>query len=167
MSSRPVCKIIPSAKLTADNAGDVELSAHRRAITATSAALQPQSIPSSLSDPLEPTSAVATGTASDQDHQVTPSLAPTKRPRARPILPTTSLETLVDDTEPDDTPKVKKAKVTSCQAESGVTVHRTDSDYPFSLPLRRSNSHPVPSLSSLSSCWPADISICVVVACIP
>jgi hypothetical protein len=120
MSSRPVCKIIPSAKLTADNAGDVELSAHRRAITATSAALQPQSTPSSLSNPLEPTSVVATGTASDQDHQVAPSLALTKRPHARPILPTTSLETLADDMEPDDTPKVKKAKVTLHQAESGV-----------------------------------------------
>jgi hypothetical protein len=48
MSFRPARKIFPTAKLTADNAGELELTSHRRAIasvTATSAAASSISLP--------------------------------------------------------------------------------------------------------------------------
>jgi hypothetical protein len=39
MSFRPARKIFPASKLTADNAGDLELTSHRRAVACASAAL--------------------------------------------------------------------------------------------------------------------------------
>jgi hypothetical protein len=119
MSSRPACKIIPTAKLTADNAGDVELTAHRKAIAA-AVAPQPQSTPaapSSESDPLVTTLETATDTTSDL---VAPTSSSSKRPRARPLMLAASLKTLADDTDSDDTPKAKKTKVTPRQAGSGL-----------------------------------------------
>lgn len=126
MLTHPVRKSIPTAKLTTDNAGDVELTAHRRAIAA-AAAPQPQSMPptSSLLEPMpEPTSATATDSALASDQVDAPTSTSTKQPRPRPLLPTTSLETLADDTDLDEPPKpkkkTKKTKATPCQAGSGL-----------------------------------------------
>jgi hypothetical protein len=79
MSSHPICKSIPMAKLTADNVGDIELTSHCRAIALNQAQVaQPENVPtpsSPSSDPLDSTSATAT---LDVSH--TP--ASTKQPRA-------------------------------------------------------------------------------------
>ena len=123
MSSRPIRKIFPTAKLTAENAGDIELTSHRRAIAAAVAAPQlqsPASLPSSgPPDSVEPTLATAVVTAS-------PKLVPahssttTKRPRA--LLQAASfgsIQTVPDDsTDSDNTPKVKKSKATPHQVGS-------------------------------------------------
>ena len=127
MLTHPVRKSIPTAKLTTDNAGDVELTAHRRAIAA-AAAPQPQSTPptSSLLEPTpEPTSATATDSALASSDQVdAPTSTSTKQPRPRSLLPATSLETLADDTDLDEPPKpkkkTKKTKATPRQAGSGL-----------------------------------------------
>ena len=122
MSTRPIRRIFPNAKLTADNAGDIELSSHRRAIAATVAAPQHQSTPSlphsGPPDPVKPTPATAVGTTP-------PKLVPahtsatTKRPRAHPLMQATSfssIQTIPDDhVDSDKAPKAKKSKVTSHQ----------------------------------------------------
>ena len=149
MSTRPAHKSIPTAKLTADNAGDVELTAHHRAIAAAAAsAPQPQSAPptsSLLSDSLEPTpeptSATATDSALASNQVNAPTSTSTKRPRPCPLLPTTSLKTLANDTDLDKTPKPKKTKKTKAtprQAGSGLQtevsiIEIDDGDSPHEL----------------------------------
>jgi hypothetical protein len=79
MSSCPIHKSIPMAKLTADNVGDIELISHCRAIASDQAQVaQPENVPtpsSPSSDPLDSTLAMVT---LDVSH--TP--ASTKWPRA-------------------------------------------------------------------------------------
>jgi hypothetical protein len=129
MSSRPTRKIQPTAKLTAENAGDLELSSHRRAVTSASlAAPHPQGAavtPSStIPEPLESTSAPGTGLRSSPDPVQAPTATSTstKRPHPRPLLRAT---TIPDDESnstdiPDEAPKAKKAKTTPHQAGSGL-----------------------------------------------
>lgn len=52
MLSHPTRKSIPTAKLSANNAGDVELTTNRRAIAANSAAVHPQSTPAKAASTL-------------------------------------------------------------------------------------------------------------------
>jgi hypothetical protein len=126
MSSRPARKIVPTAKLTAENAGDLELTSHRSAIAATLAAPQPQRTPfvpsSPVSEPLQPTLATDTSPASSPDQVPVRTSTSTKRPRPRPLLPANSIQTIPDDNidsdGADDAPKVKKAKATPHQVGS-------------------------------------------------
>ena len=121
--SRPICKIFPTARLTAENAGDVELTSHRRAITAAAAAPQPQSPPSSPCsgppNPVEPTPAVVTVSPTS-----VPAHASTTTKHSCPLLQAasfSSIQTVLDDpTDSDDTPKVKKSKATSQQVRSAL-----------------------------------------------
>ena len=78
MTTRGARKIIPSSKLTADNAGDLELPSHRKAVASASAALTPSAPspnPSSASLPLPLPQA-------DADNS---SPVPIGAPRARPL----------------------------------------------------------------------------------
>ena len=137
MSSRPVRKIFPTAKLTAENAGELELTSHRRAIAAAVAAPRPQSPSSSPCsappEPMEPTPATAVDPTSPE---LVPACALTtnKRPRARPLVQATSLSSIqtVPDayTDSDDAPKLKKAKAMPPQVgsvlEAEVSIIETD-----------------------------------------
>ena len=135
--SRPICKIFPTAKLTAENAGDVELTSHRRAIAAAAAAPQPQSPPSSPCsgppNPVEPTPAMAVVSVSPTS---VPAHASTTTKRSRPLLQAASfasIQTVPDDpTDSDDTPKAKKSKATSHQVgsalETDVSIIEIDGD---------------------------------------
>lgn len=123
MSSCPIHKIFPTAKLTAENAGDIELTSHRRAIAAAIAAPQlqsPASLPSSgHPDSVEPTLATAVVTASPKLVPAHSSMT-TKCPRA--LLQAASfgsIQTVPDDsTNSDNTPEVKKSKATPHQVGS-------------------------------------------------
>jgi hypothetical protein len=116
MSSRPIRKSIPMAKLTADNVGDIELTSHHRAIASNQAQVaQPENAPtpsSPSSDPLDSTSATAT-------LEVSHTPASTKQPQARPLVQAISIASIqtLPDTDPgdpdsDEGPKAKKAKAT-------------------------------------------------------
>ena len=125
LSSHPVQKIFPTAKLTAKNAGELELTLHHRAIAAAAAAPQRRSTPSSpCSGPpelLEPTPAMAVDPTSPE---LVPActLTTNKCPRACSLLQATSISSIQTVPEvysdSNDTPKLKKAKVTPHQAES-------------------------------------------------
>jgi hypothetical protein len=114
MSSRPIRKIIPSAKLTAENVGDVELTSHRRAIAASTLdASERESTPGS-----EP----AMDTVSSDLVPAHTSI-PLKRPRARPLSQATSIQTIADE-DMDSVPskKAKTSAVSAPQAEASVIL---------------------------------------------
>ena len=133
--SRPIRKIFPTAKLTTENAGDVELTSHRRAITAAAAPPQPQSPPSlpcsGPPNPVEPTPAVVTVSPTS-----VPAHVSTTTKRSRSLLQAASfgsIQTVPDDpTDSDNAPKVKKSKATLQQVglalETDVLIIKIDGD---------------------------------------
>ena len=125
MSSCPIQKIFPTAKLTAKNAGELELTSHCRAIAAAAAAPQRQSPPSSpCSGPpelLKPTPAMAVDPTSPELMPAC-TLTTNKCPRACPLLQATSISSIQTvpevNSDSNDTPKLEKAKVTPHQVGS-------------------------------------------------
>jgi hypothetical protein len=111
--ARPVRTILPTAKLTAENAGDLVLTSHRRAVASASEAAPPPQ-QNRLSSPVSPTAELLPDTA--------PTRTSTKRPHAHPI----SHDPLIinndaDTTDvPEDAPKAKKPKTTPGQPARGL-----------------------------------------------
>ena len=107
MPTRPARRIFPTAKLTADNAGDLELTTHRRAVAFASAALTAPPHPPSCSSPLPeslPPPPTDTDEATDS-FQVQTSQTLSKR-RSEAMSSTLSLDSiiLVSPTTSDDPP---------------------------------------------------------------
>ncbi|KAI9448728.1 hypothetical protein BJY52DRAFT_1193228 [Lactarius psammicola] len=124
MSSCPTRRIQPTAKLTAENVGDLELTTHRRVIASGLASPQPQDTPVSLTpsstisdlvcEPLELTSALATGNNLDSSINHVDAQTPSNKwPRPHPLSRKTTITN--DDPDltdvPDNAPKAKKTKV--------------------------------------------------------
>jgi hypothetical protein len=125
MSSRPYRKIVPTAKLTAENAGDLVLTLHHRAVASASlAAPPPQNTPAPVSEP--------SGVPTDFDVNSSPDLAPTriltKRPHTQPIPSDPILiDNDADATDAEDAPKAKKPKTTPGQGlQTDVSVIEID-----------------------------------------
>ena len=112
MSPRPICKIQPTAKLTSDNAGDLVLTLHHRAVVSAGLAV-PSTPSSSVSERLPSRAPTDTDVASLPGP---PPRTSTKRPQAH-----ISSNMLVVDNGTsiakvqDDTPKSKKPKATPGQ----------------------------------------------------
>ncbi|KAH8986091.1 hypothetical protein EDB92DRAFT_1818405 [Lactarius akahatsu] len=135
MSPRPVRKIIPTAKLTADNAGDLELMSHRIAVASASAALTaPQlSRTPATSSPL-PESSPPPPTDTEDASSPAPHLAQARTSSKRPSCATTKSHDsviTVSSTTSDDAsevalvpPKFKKPKTLPSDQEA--EVHTTD-----------------------------------------
>jgi hypothetical protein len=118
MSSRPVRKKVPTTKLSADNAGELELSSHRT-LVATAASSAPQALPPTTSEPQRESS-------NSSPADVAPAAQPAPSPRPSRLGPPSRLSAkrpwnpFVLDSEtdtdpelvPDNTPipKAKKAK---------------------------------------------------------
>ncbi|KAI9448717.1 hypothetical protein BJY52DRAFT_1193243 [Lactarius psammicola] len=116
-------RIQPTAKLTAENVGDLELTTHRRVIASGLASPQPQDTPVSLTpsstisdlvgEPLESTLASAISNNHDSSINHVDAQTPSnKRPRPHPLSRKTTITN--DDPDltdvPDDAPKAKKTK---------------------------------------------------------
>ena len=118
MSTRPAQKIFPTAKLTADNAGELELTTHRRAIVSASAALAASAAPqpplSSLS-PL-PESLPPPPTDTDDAANLVPDRGSLKQP-AQHLRSSLSLDSVIvlspttSDNAPDPVLTAKKTKL--------------------------------------------------------
>ncbi|KAH9019409.1 hypothetical protein EDB84DRAFT_1566079 [Lactarius hengduanensis] len=119
MSPRPSRKIIPTAKLTADNAGELELSSHRKAVASASAASKvPPPISLSTSSPL-PDSSPPPQTDTDDALSLATDLSEVRSSSKRPsqaIRSSLSLDSITvlshttSDAGDDNTPKSKKTK---------------------------------------------------------
>jgi hypothetical protein len=132
-STRPLRKIIPTAKLTADNAGDLELPSHRRAIAIASATVLSTTAPPS-SSPLPESSPPP---QSDTDNASSPATEPSsparllaKRP-SQALTSTPSLDSIIiispttsDDGHafPDPIPKAKKTKLSAASGDEDTAV---------------------------------------------
>lgn len=124
--SRPKCTIILTEKAREN---PLASESNRRAIETDPTSPQPQLTtsspvpPSSIHGTLESTSATLMATDSHSldsspDPMHVSTSASTKRPRPRPLLPTASIQTIPDDETADETPKAKKAKTNSHQAQA-------------------------------------------------
>jgi hypothetical protein len=125
--ARPLRKIIPSSKLTADNVGELELTSHRRAIAST-ALIAPAS--ELASTPL-PESSPPPPTDTEDASSITADSSQAQRALKRPSQSSLSLDrstfsfdsvivispTTTDDA-PDTAPKAKKAKPTLAPGDS-------------------------------------------------
>lgn len=129
MSFRPLRKIQPTAKLTGENAGDLVLTSHCRAVasaTARLAAPPPQqhahsSLASELSGSTAPKDFVAESLSPDP----VPTRTSTKRPLAQhdPLI----IDNDTDTTDvPEDAQKQKKPKKTPGQVGQHATGLQTD-----------------------------------------
>jgi hypothetical protein len=143
MSTRPARRIIPTSKLTADNAGDLELSSHRRAVASASAALTVRSpspfLPESSSPP--PT---------DTDDNLSQARSSSKRP-SQAIRSSLSLDSVivVSPTTSDDggdhalssEPKTKKAKKSAISGDDSQVsiIDIDDIDNPNTELLNKSS----------------------------
>jgi hypothetical protein len=123
MSTRPVRRIIPTSKLTADNAGDVELTSHRRAIASASAALTAACPPSSPSSPESSPPPTDIEEASSRSQTRSSPKRPAQvvgrtlsRGSVIVVSPTTS------DNESEPTPKSKKQKTTPASREASSVL---------------------------------------------
>ncbi|KAH9044071.1 hypothetical protein EDB83DRAFT_2523694 [Lactarius deliciosus] len=131
MSPRPVRKIIPSAKLTADNAGNLELTSHCMAIASASVALTaPQlSRTPATSSPL-PESSPPPPTDTEDASSPAPHLAQARTSSKRPLYATIKSHDsviTVSSTTSDDTseialmpPKLKRPKTSPIDREPEV-----------------------------------------------
>lgn len=123
MCFRPARKIFPAAKLTADNAGDLELTSHRRAVANASAALKEPPTSAALKEPLAcPTSRSSsplpassppppTDTEDGTDDAFSQSRSSSKRSLSRDsiVVSPTASDVASDPTDP--TPKRVKSSV--------------------------------------------------------
>ena len=135
MSARPARKIVPTANLTTENAGELILTSHRNAVASASASLAVPPPPttlrpspvSNLATPTPPTTTSQSSPVSVSYGLITPTdldmessdLSPdpassyqvqssTKRPCPRPTIDSDG-----NTTDAEDTHKTKKAKMTS------------------------------------------------------
>ena len=172
MPTRPPRRIIPTAKLTADNAGDLELSTHRRAVATASAALAGPS-PSSLSEPSPsplralPESSPPPQTDTDDTSSVATDSFQTGRSSKRPSqaiasLPSVDSIIIVSPTTSDDLSRAHKAKKKKTSATSGdqelscglssvSIIDIDDIDNPLDEWLNKSN--PTADIEEFF-CWP-------------
>jgi hypothetical protein len=76
MASCPTQKIVPTAKLSADNAGELELTSHCRVVAVAAAPQLPQNVPTTVaSSSSSSSSSLPTSEASElSDHQATPAM---------------------------------------------------------------------------------------------
>ena len=128
MPARPARKIFPTAKLTAENAGDLELTAHRRAVASASAALTApppkSSSPLPESSPPPPTD---TDDATTDSLQVQSLQTSTKR-RSEAMSSSLSLDSIIvispttSDGGPISTPPTKKAKISASSGQESSLV---------------------------------------------
>jgi len=92
MTFRPARKIFPTAKLTADNAGELELTSHRRAIASATAALTLSTLPKNLSPipryPSLPPSSSPPPTDTDDAYDTAADSLQVPRPAKRPLQAT-------------------------------------------------------------------------------
>ena len=125
MSTRPFRTIKPTAKLAEDNAGDLELTSHRRAHAAASANSAPPPAPAS-SSPRAPSTDFDVESSPDPP----PTRTSTKRPHAWPIFHNShSLSANNDDASdsPDEAPIAKKSKpVATTGLQSDVSIIEID-----------------------------------------
>ena len=123
MSTHPMHRFFPTAKLTADNASDIKLSSHHRAIAVTVAASQRQSTPSlphsGPPDPVKPTPATAVGTTPSK-LVLAHTSAMTKCPRAHPLMQATSFSSI--QTIPDDHVDSDEAMIMSSSKGIGSII---------------------------------------------
>jgi hypothetical protein len=148
MSTRPPQKIVPTAKLAADNAGDLELTSHRRAVVCASVA---------FTDPQPNCSSPLPGSSPPPQTDVddAPSPAPdssqgqssTKRP-SQSVKSSLSLDSVIivspttSDDAPDVAPKTKKPKNSQALGDVHADISVIDIDdieNPQDEPLNRSN----------------------------
>ena len=135
MSARPTRKIVPTAKLTTENAGELLLTSHRNAVASASASLAVPppptslrpSLVSNLATPTPPATTSRSSSVSVTSSLITPTdldmessdsspdpassyrvQSSTKRPCPRPTIDSDG-----NTTDAEDTHKTKKAKTTS------------------------------------------------------
>ena len=136
MSVRPIRKIKPTAKLAEDNAGDLELTSHRRAHAAASA----NAAPSPASPSPDPSTDFYVESSPDGPDPP-PYRTSTKRPHALRNSLTLSDGDFSD--VPDAAPSAKKAKPTTKSAAgppSDVSIISIDDvDNPQDEPLNKSD----------------------------
>ena len=154
MPPRPTRRIIPTSKLTADNAGDLELTFHRRVVASATAALTaPSSNPSSVS-PL-PDSSPPPQTDTDDVELVATDSCHTRSSSKRPsqsIADTPSVESIViisptTSDDPSHAPKPKKTKTSMASGDndlshtlSGTSIIEIDDiDHPLDERLNKTN----------------------------
>ena len=121
MPPQPAWQIIPTSKLTADNAGDLELTSHRRVVASAAAALTaPSSSPSSVS-PLPDSSPPPQTDTEDASSQ---GQVPLKRPQA---IGSSSLNSVIvispttSDNAPNSDPRSKKAKTSVASSDQDLS----------------------------------------------
>ena len=132
MPPRPARKIIPTAKLAADNAGELELTTHRRAVASASAAALAVPLPNSssplpASSPPLPASSPPPHTDTDDASDLVPVRGSLKRP-SQVLQNSLSLDSVIvlspttSDNAPEAVPTAKKTKTSppSEQAPSHV-----------------------------------------------
>ncbi|KAH9017915.1 hypothetical protein EDB84DRAFT_1566647 [Lactarius hengduanensis] len=144
MSTRPVRKIFPTAKLTADNAGELELASHRRAIAASASVpfAAPQPKPPATSSPLPESSPESPPPLTDVEDDFSPAAdlsqtrSSSKRPSQDVIKSLHSHDSIITvsstafDDAPDTARKFKKSKIAvssgAQDAHSDVSVINID-----------------------------------------
>jgi hypothetical protein len=115
-SSRPARTVIPSAKLGPDNAGDMELTSHRKAIATKAAKFHQPFTPHEPLKSASPPPLVSSQSeiASQSDSHTSPSRSPTPvpKPRKRPAVVLSDDENLSDTqaVSDKDSPKPVTAK---------------------------------------------------------
>ncbi|KAH8977137.1 hypothetical protein EDB92DRAFT_1958745 [Lactarius akahatsu] len=114
LSPRPTRKIQPTAKLSTENAGSLELTSHRRAVASASSAAAPTQAPLLPVSESTPTGSDV-GTSGPSPDPI--SARTTKHPRAVPPAVGDDQGDNGNTTDvPDDAPAAKKLKTTTSQA---------------------------------------------------
>ena len=157
MPARPTRKIYPTAKLTADNAGDLELTTHRRAVASASAALTapPQAPPSYLSPLPESSPPPPTDTDEATDFLQVQAVQTLSKRRSDVMSSTLSLESVIivspttSDGDAIEAPVSKKAKTSPSSGQDlshapgppadGSIIDINDIDDPGSEQLNKSS----------------------------
>jgi hypothetical protein len=153
MASRPARRIIPTAKLTADNAGELELTSHRRAVASATETLNPPQIPAQASSPL-PASSPPPSTESEDalsTADLSQARSSSKRTSDNAITSSPSLDSVIsvsssDSNAPDPVRKPKKVKRTTTMPSGdpegppdGSVIDVDDIDDPEDERLNRSD----------------------------
>jgi hypothetical protein len=177
MTFRPPRRILPSAKLNSDNAGELELSSHCRAVASASvaSARPPLDSPVASSSPL-PESSQHPSMDTEDDPTPLPARSSSKRPSlsavqslhsSSSIISVTSTTTASSDApDLDDTPKQKKPKTSGVQdVHSETLINIDDIEDPQTEPLNKTDPtanikyffSPVPRISGQPKCMKCDL----------
>jgi hypothetical protein len=152
MTFQPPRRILPSAKLNSDNAGELELSSHRRAVASASvvSARPPLDSPVASSSPL-PESSQHPLTDTEDDPTPLPARSSSKRPSlsaiqsshsSSSIISVTSTTTASSDApDLDISPKQKKPKTSGVQDVHSETliIDINDIEDPQTEPLNKTD----------------------------